>query len=333
MFQDAMDLTDTGLLELRIRLEAYASARLTPSALATARMRANVMNAAHRRAALIAADPALAAADATTATFAADRSRAATIAWRRPVVALMAGFLTLAMLAGTAYAAKPGGPLYSTRIWIEMANLPADLVARAQAEVSRLEARLQEAQQASTERDGPAVEAALSAYSVIVIEAADGSAGDATASAAIEIAVSHHVVILTMLVDSVPAPARAAVQNALSSSTKVLDDLDGAGPQGRGGRPGHADGSRAPARRPDGAKPDLLTPANGTTPGAAAGQTGKPDKTAAPEASEQAPDGEVSRPAQPGSAGASRNDPTARPNVTRTPPGDKSAGPDKDGDT
>jgi hypothetical protein len=337
MFQDAMDLTDTGLLELRIRLEAYANARLSPSVEATTRMRTSVMNAAHRRAALIAADPALAAADATTTTFAAERSRAASNTWRRPVAALMAGFLTLAILAGTAYAAKPGGPLYSTRIWIEMANLPADLVARAQAEISRLEARLQEAQQASTERDGPAVEAALSAYSVIVIEAADGSAGNATASAAIAIAVNHHVVILTMLVDSVPAPARSAVQNALSSSTKVLDDLDAAGPQGSHSGPGDADVSRA--RRPDGAKPDLSTQVDGTSPGAAAGQADKPDKTAAPGESaapdepEQAPDRDAPYPAQPGAGGLSKNDPTARPNGTQTPPAQRSAGPDKDGDT
>ena len=46
MFQDAMDLTDTGLFELRRRLEAYADARLSPSLEATTRMRAYVMTAA-----------------------------------------------------------------------------------------------------------------------------------------------------------------------------------------------------------------------------------------------------------------------------------------------
>jgi hypothetical protein len=329
MFQDAMDLTDTGLLELRSRLESYANARLTPSVDATTRMRTSVMVAAHRRAALVATDPTFLARGASTAALAADSSRATAKAVRRLTVALMAGLLTLAVMAGTASAAKPGGPLYGTRIWIEMANLPADLVARAQAEISRLDARLQEAQQASNEGDGPAAEAALAAYSVIVIEAADGSAGDATASATIVIAVSHHVVVLTALIDSVPAPARAAVQNALTSSTKVLDDLDAAGQQGSHNLPVDSDGSRT--RRPDGAKPDLSAGATGTSPGAA-GQSAKPDKTAKPDESRPPHDPDVSRPAQAGSGGgASKNDATARP--TGPPPDRKRAGSDKDGGT
>ena len=40
---------------------------------------------------------------------------------------------------------------------------------------------------------------------------------------------THHVVVVTIMVDSVPAPARAAVQGALSSCTIVLDDLGGSG--------------------------------------------------------------------------------------------------------
>jgi hypothetical protein len=327
MFQDAMDLTDTGLLELRRRLEAYADARLTPSLDATIRMRMNVMSAAHRRAALIAADDTFDAAGATITALAAAQAETATYAWRRPAAAIFAGCLTLALLVGTALAAKPGGPLYAARIWTEMANLPAGIVARADAEVGRLDARIQEAQQASTAGDGPAVEAALTAYSVIVIEAADGTAGDPTARAAIEIAVSRHVVILAMLVDSVPPQARAALQNALSASTKVLDDLDGAGQHGNQGRPGDADVSRG--RRPDGTKPDLPIPANGTSVGVGAGQTGKPDKTAKPADSGQAGDHATPRPAQNGSGGASKNDATARP--TGPPPDHKPAGPDKDG--
>ena len=154
-------------------------------------------------------------------------------AWRVPVAAILAGCLTLAMLAGTAYATKPGGPLYAARLWIEMANLPAEVVARAQAEINRLDARLLEAQQASSAGDGPAATAALSAYSVIVVEAARGSGGDPTASAAIEVTVTRHVVVLTLMVDSVPPPARDAVKNALSSSAMVLSDLDGAGQAGQ----------------------------------------------------------------------------------------------------
>ena len=143
MFDDAIDPNDPGVLELAKRLEAYADARLSPSMAATTRMRTSVMNAAHRRAALIAADGTFDAAGATTAALAAERAAAATNAWRRPVVAILAGCLTLALLVGTAFAAKPGGPLYAARLWTEMANLPADVVARAEAEIDRLDARLQ----------------------------------------------------------------------------------------------------------------------------------------------------------------------------------------------
>jgi hypothetical protein len=201
-------------------------------------MRTAVMAAAHRRAALIQADATFDAAESTTTAVAAEQARAAATrtSWRRPIAAIFAGTLTLAILAGTAYGARPGGPLYAARVWTEMSNLPPNIVDRAQAEASRLEQRLHEAQQASTSGDVPATEAALSAYSTIVVEAAKGSHGDPTATAAIEVTVTRHVVILTLMVDSVPAQARASAVQALSSSTMALDDLDGAVPQGSDGR-------------------------------------------------------------------------------------------------
>ena len=103
------------------------------------------------------------------------------------MAALAAGALMLALVGGTASAANAGGPLYAARIWIEMANLPAGALARAEAEIARLNARLQEARQAYARGDGPAAEAALTAYSVILTEAVAGSAGDPAATAAIEI--------------------------------------------------------------------------------------------------------------------------------------------------
>jgi len=330
------DLSDPGMLELARRLEAYADARLSPNIASTTRMRMSVMNAAHPRAARGPADDTFDAAAATTATLAADRRGAGARSWRRPVVAILATALTVGLLAGTVSASKPGGPLYATRLWIEMANLPAEVVARAQAEINRLDARIQEAQQASAAGDGPAVSAAMSAYSVIVVEAARGSAGDPTANAAIEVTVTRHVLILTLMVDSVPSPARDAVNNALSSSSKVLDDLDAAGPQGSQALP--SDGATSRARRPHWPKSGLTTPANDTGSGVAAGQSGGPDENAAPDKSAspektsgpvRSPD--VSRPAQAGTGGASRNEPTSRP--TGPPADRKGAGPDKDGGT
>ena len=71
----------------------------------------------------------------------------------------------------------------------------------------------------------------------------DGSARrysvSATANAAIEIALSRHVIVLTALIESVPAQARDAIEHALAASTKFLDDLDGASLD----RPGRALGA------------------------------------------------------------------------------------------
>jgi hypothetical protein len=322
-----MDLSDSGMFELRRRLEAYADARLMPSLDATIRMRMYVMSAAHRRAALIAAAPALDVA-ATTAVLAAERSRAATSAWRRPAAALVAASLAVAMVAGTVYATKPGRPLYDARIWVEMANLPADVVARAEAEISRLDARLAEAQQASTEGDVPAAESAVSAYSVILVEAAQGSAGDPAASAAIEVALGRHILVLTALADTVPAQARAAVQQALTSSTKFLDDLDGASVQDSRGS-AVADGASR-SSRPDGPK------STGPTKVAAAGGTPeksqKPDKSAAPD--EAGPEGAQGSP-PPGQDRPSDTDkgPASHPSRAPTIPERKPAGPNDLGDT
>ena len=224
MADDAFDLNDPGMLELARRLEAYADARLSPSIAGTTRMRTSVMNAAHRRAARGAGrrhvrcrrrdhgDPCRRSARCRARAPGADRSSRS---WPAPWPSRC--------WPARSPRRKPGGPLYAARLWIEMANLPAEVVARAQAEINRLDARLQEAQQASSAGDGPAAKAALAAYSVIVVEAARGSAGDPTASAAIEVTVTRHVVVLTLMVDSVPAPARDAVKDALSSSTKVLE--------------------------------------------------------------------------------------------------------------
>ena len=179
MDDDMINETELGYIELARRLEAYADQRLSPSTAAMTRMRTVVMNAAHRRAALMAADARFDAAGETTSARAAERAKPADTrtSWRRPAAAIFAGALTLMILAGTAYGARPGGPLYAARLWTEMANLPAGLVARAEAEVDRLEQRLHEAQQASTAGDVSGTEAALSAYSTIVVEATNGERG------------------------------------------------------------------------------------------------------------------------------------------------------------
>ncbi len=180
-----------------------------------------------------------------------------------PSIAVFAGCLTLAMLSGTAFAARPGGPLYGARLWTEMANLPAGLVDRAHAEVDRLEQRIDEAQRASSAGDDAGTVAALAAYSRIVAEATDGTDLDPAAQATIEASVSQHVALLNQMVQSVPAPARAAAEEALTSTTAALDDLTNAGQKGSNGQ---GVGSNPPGQA---GKPDP-------------GKPGKPDETAKP---------------------------------------------------
>ncbi|HEV8403731.1 MAG TPA: hypothetical protein VGQ31_11940 [Candidatus Limnocylindrales bacterium] len=231
MEDDMIDQTAAGYLELARRLEAYADLRLTPSAAATTRMRTAVMNAAHRRAALIGADAMSDAAGDTLTPPAASRDRTvrARVSWRRPAAAVLAATFALSILAGSVYGTRAGGPFYAARLWAEMANLPSGLLDRALAEGTRLDQRIREAQEASSAGDVPGTEAALAAYSSIVIEAAAGSDGDATASAALEVTVSRHVGVLTLMVGSVPTQARSAAEEALASSTTALDDLESAG--------------------------------------------------------------------------------------------------------
>jgi len=258
---EMFDRYDPGGMEVLRRLEAYADARLTPNVAATTRVRAGVMAAAHQRSAMLAG----ALADGTTIAAPVTTDPPTPVAigsWRRAFAAALAGTITLAILAGTALAARPGGLLYPARLWTEAANLPAASLPRAQAEIGRLQARVVEAQQAAAVGDGPAVQAAIVAYTAIVAEAAAGTEGDPVATAALEQTVARHMVVLTALLDRVPLQARSAMENALASSTKVLDSIHpgappagGSGGGGNGGTGGNAGSGGGNAGNGGGAGP------------------------------------------------------------------------------
>jgi len=286
--------------EIERLLEAFADVRLSPSVAATTRMRASVMAAAHRRSALIGAE---AAAVAPAASW----SPARRPAWRRPLGAAFAAVLIVGAAAGTVFGSAPGGPLYGPRLWIEMANLPGGALARAQAEVTRLDARMQEASQASAAGDGAATEAALEAFASIVEEAGAGAAGDPAATSAIEIGVARHVTVLTALSATVPAQAQPGILHALSSSTKVLDQLEHPGtgtpgssdPGSNGGNGGNGAGGHGPSGQPvDPGNNPAKTP---DPPQNGADKTPRPDKTPGndghdPKASPSRPDPSPRRP-------------------------------------
>jgi hypothetical protein len=160
-------------------------------------------------------------------------------------------------------------------------------VARAQAEGVRLDTRIAEAQQASVDGDAPAAEAALAAYSVIVAEALQGTDGDSTADAAIVISISRHVVVLNQLAGTVPAHARGAIEKAIASSSKAIEDLNGQtapGDDGHAGGPDWLGGAAAPGAT------ESTRPSQDTGPRASAGidgiaapgETGTPDKVPSP---------------------------------------------------
>ncbi len=302
MFDQTIDPNDPAVFEVTRRLEAYADLRLSPSAAAAMRMRMTVMGAAHRQAALTNADAATALA-ARVATAGTTRVGGARNQWRRAAAAAFAATLTLGIVVGTVSAAKPGGPLYEARMWVEMAALPSDPMARVGAEASRLEARLIEVQAASDAGDAGAAQAALTAYAEIADEAEAASAGNPAATAAIEATVSRHLAVLTLLADQVPAAARTAIEHAVASSTKFLGGVDPAngdttngnhaGPPPGGGSPTGHDAQPAatptttptatptakpdkPAATPDPGKPAVASPKPGKTPNPSPANGGGP---------------------------------------------------------
>jgi hypothetical protein len=242
---DQTFLSDPIDVEVARRLAAFAEARLTPSLEATARMRDALMQAAQRQLAVPEAGRSETVQDPTPSARNVVTPRTAWQTWRRPMVAVLVGCLVVGVAAGTVWSARPGGALYAARLWAEMATLPTQPLERAKAEVARLQARIDEAEQASASGDQPAAEAALLAYSTIVVEAAQGAAGDPEASATIEVTVERHLVVLTRIAAAEPAgPARTAAMRALTESTRIVDDLRS--PGGRLDVPSNP-GARRPA--------------------------------------------------------------------------------------
>ena len=299
MDDEMLELTTRSYAEVVRRLEAFGDLRLSPSRAARKRMRAAVMNVARDRAATFGAD---AATEITTVPVAV-QVRVAGPAWRRPMAAFAAATLTLGLLAGSALASSPGGPLYAARLWAEMANLPATGTARAQAQVQRLGQRLEEVQQASAVGDEGATEAALTAYSSILAEATADSVGDPAAELTLETAVTRHVAVLTALADHVAAPAQAAIQRALASSAVVLDGLSGA-------RGGNGTGGNGTGGNDNGG-------GNGGTSGGAGGANGNPGGNSGADRSPPPGGGKPTpKPDKPAASPTSRPARTERPHPT-----------------
>lgn len=287
---DDMMETMSGDAILERRLMAYAETRLTPDLATSSRLRARVLAVAHRQAALARGDAGLTVLsrpDVSAAIASLPLSSAAQARHRasgrgrvgrrqRALGALLAATLGIGVLAGGAFAARPGGPLYDARLWAETLTLPSDPSARALAELDRLEARLREASEASRAGDTASLTAALAAYESIVTEASAAAilSDDDVASAVVATGVGRNIQVLQALLDRVPSQASDAISRALNAAiTRSNDAVDRIGAS-RGTNGGNGNGPSHPGGGP--AVGPTKEPAAKPTPKATAKPTARP---------------------------------------------------------
>ncbi len=265
MTRNRRPLTDDDVAH---RLAAYAAARLSPSPAATARMRAQVMDAVRET-------PARTARGSSEPVSMAAHRRTPTRP-RRALAALMAAALSVLLLTGVAFASGPGGPLYGLRLWVETVSLPSEPGARTDADVNRLDARVDEAVGAARNGNGSAIAAALAAYREILQDALDSASQVNARNDRLEAALLRHQLILATLLANAPDPARDAIEKAIERSDEAVKGMSGAGQGGSqgggngGGKPGvhptpRPGGGHGPDATPKGA-PDR-TPRGGSKPG------------------------------------------------------------------
>lgn len=292
---------------LRRRILAYADLRLSPDLTTSSRLRARVMAVAHRHASLARADAGLTLLprpDGMSAAHPSDELGVAARAARRPsgarhgrrqraVGVVLAASLAAVMVAGGVYAARPGGPLYETRLWAETLALPSDPSGRALAELDRLHERLREIGEASRSGDTWGVMAALAAYESIVEEASASAilADDDVAAAVLEAGVGRNVEVLRALAAKVPASAGIAITRAVDAAIARSADAvarihasrpDGGPGNGAGGEPANPPrATKAPTAEPTPEPVSTATPKPKPTHKAA---TPKPTATPTPTA-------------------------------------------------
>ena len=273
--------------ELARRLEAYADARLRPDPVAMARIRATVVAEARRQAGPV-------------------RSR------RRPAfrfgLALLAAAALLVAIAGSAFAAQAGGPLYGARLWVEAANLPADPPARAEAQIARLDVRLQELRTALGAGDAGAAAAALDAYRSILDETLSSTPASDTLDQRLEAAISKHLAVLQALLATAPPQALDGLRNAIDRSDNDLQQLERrATGGGQGGQPSTPPGQ---ATTPPGQA--TTPPGQQKSPAA----TTPPGQATTPPGQQKTPPGQASSPpgqANPAPAGSTAPRPSPSP--------------------
>jgi len=294
----------TGDAMLARRLEAYAEARLSPDLTTSSRLRARVLAVAHRHADVARADAGLVVLPRPEGAWVARslpvvrrgaRPGSGTpgrVRWQRATGALLAASLGIGLAAGGAFAARPSGPLYDARLWVETLTLPADPSARAVAQLDRLEQRLAEVDRAGRSGDLAGVAAAVAAYEAILDEASASAilTGDDVAAVILEIGVAHNLDVLRALVGRVPATAGAAITAALDRAIeRSAAAVDRFGASHPGHDDGHGAGTGQPTTDPTPRPTKAATPDPTAVPADAATAKPKPTRDVTPEPSPKAP--------------------------------------------
>jgi hypothetical protein len=213
------------------------------------------------------------------------------------MVGLLAASLALGTVAGTAFAARPGGSLYEPRLWLETAFLPSDPSQRALAELDRLQLRLDEARDALRSGDPAAAAVALDAYARIIDQATTAAiaAQDDVAAAVLETGAGHNVEVLQALILALPDQAadrateaiQRAVQRAIDRSDRTIERIQRG--QQPGGTPNANPGGGKPTKTPTPEPTPKPTPKPaGGPPGGGAGG-GQPTSTSEPTKPDKSP--------------------------------------------
>ena len=180
---------------------------------------------------------------------------------RRRVAALL---LSAALGLGTAVVAVagsgPGGPFYTTRIWLNTVALPWESDLRALERIRQIEGLLVDAERAAVSGDHDAIAAAAQAYGDAVEDAVEEVVAEIVANtganevpgdnevpapgdnevpvandvpgaiddrlARLEAALGNHVLVLGALADRLPNAAADGITNALIASQKAVEKLE-----------------------------------------------------------------------------------------------------------
>jgi hypothetical protein len=165
----------------------------------------------------------------------------------RPATVLaMSALLMVASMSVVSVGSTPGRPLYGLRLAVESLTLPASgTSARFDAQITRLERRLSEAQQALLNGDGAAASDAIAAYRSELGGTTADAGHSGTDVPRLSRALDEHAILLARLGGELSGTAKTAAANALDQVNVLRQSIEPApGDQGPGGTPNDQPGGK-----------------------------------------------------------------------------------------